>query len=621
MLNSNSYFDPPEIQSAFDKVSAKAACYIEQTDPATTDEQPAPTSFDWGSPHAPGSMKERTRQMQQQREECSRGNSTKRADNVTVDFSGSGEIEPHRDRESWVPFPLEALPLVTRNYVINTARALNVDPAIVAVSVLTAAGATFGARLKLRLGGYDWAAAPILWIGIIGASSLGKSPAMKAPMSLLRDKERELTQRHAEEMEEYNRTNRIYKKILDKIDKYHENAIDKEEEGDEEAAEALREKAANLEQSPHFKAPQKPAERVLKISGDFSLPGLVGIAAENEMGFMLHLDEMTQLFSSLSNSSDNGAAQEFLKFFDGTPSRTGYKNAEKNRTAAQCWASILGGAVPSILQGYIKGTMYEKDGLLSRFCLVWAPPIPPEQFDPRAEMTDEQMAPMKKVMEALVDFRPDFYMEGDEGVEEEEADPQSSDEMYQTPKSRYCRLSPEALEEFCKKRADLYNDKVNSSQGAQMSLLGKSDGVLGRICLILHVLEAVERWIDETQRELSFPFGLESYVEAHEVSLETYRRAEQISEWLIHETEVVYKRLGILEDDKDLKFVLERLKKCAEGANESTIRHWRYAWRDKTGKPKLERLLTLGVRRGLWTATSQDGGNNRDCYIYRAIEE
>ena len=584
------------------------------------------------SPHRPGAA-ERERQSEENWEQVrrdaaptlndkqhSRGNSTKHADNVTVDFSDSGEIEPHRDRESRVPFPLEALPLVTRNYVINTARALNVDPAIVAVSVLTAAGATFGARLKLRLGGYDWAAAPILWIGIVGASSLGKSPAMKAPMTLLRDKERELTQRHAEEMEEYNRTNRIYKKILDKIDKYHENAIDKEEEGDEEAAEALREKAANLEQSPHFKAPQKPAERVLKISGDFSLPGLVGIAAENEMGFMLHLDEMTQLFSSLSNSSDNGAAQEFLKFFDGTPSRTGYKNAEKNRTAAQCWASILGGAVPSILQSYLRGTQYEKDGLLSRFCLVWAPPIPPEQFDPRAEMTDEQMAPMKKVMEALVDFRPDFYMEGDEGVEEE-ADPQSRDEMYQTPKSRYCRLSPEALEEFCKKRADLYNDKVNSGQGAQMSLLGKSDGVLGRICLILHVLEAVERWIDETQRELSFPFGLESYVEAHEVSLETYRRAEQISEWLIHETEVVYKRMGILEDDGDLRFIVDRLKKRTEGANESTIRHWRYAWRDKTGKLKLERLLTLGVKRGLWTATAQDGGNNRDCLIYRATEK
>ena len=583
------------------------------------------------SPHRPGAA-ERARQSEENWEQVrrdaaptlndkqhSRGNSTKHADNVTVDFSDSGEIEPHRDRESWVPFPLETLPLITRNFVIDTARATNVDPAIVAVVTLNTAGAAIGARLKLRLGGYDWTATGILWTAIIGSSSLGKSPAMKAPLSLMDDKERELAQKHAEETERYNRTNRLYKKVVEKIERYYNESIDKQEDGDEEAAEALRQKAANLEQSPNFKPPQKPKERVLRISGDFSLQGLIGFAAENPMGFLIFLDELTALFASLSNSSVGGAAQELLKFFDGGSSKTAFKNAEKNRKASQCWASILGGAVPSIIQAYIKGTQYERDGLLSRLCLVWAPPIPPEQFDPQAEMRDEQMEPMKRVMETLVDFRPDYFIDAEAG-EEETTDPHI-EEMYKAPKSRYCRLSREAQEEFCQKRADLYRDKYNSVQEAQISLLGKSDGVLGRIALILHTLDAAERYTDETQRALSFPFGLESYVEAHEVSLETYRRAEQISEWLVNETETVYKKLGILADDTDLKFIVDRLKECTDGANESTIRHWRYAWRDKPGKLKLERLLTLGVRRGLWTATAQDGGNNRDCYIYRAIEK
>ena len=65
------YTDPPELQNAFDKVSAKAAEYIEQTDPS----DPAPTLNDWGSPFGSKTVEEmekENRQMQHIREECSR---------------------------------------------------------------------------------------------------------------------------------------------------------------------------------------------------------------------------------------------------------------------------------------------------------------------------------------------------------------------------------------------------------------------------------------------------------------------------------------------------------------------------------------------------------------------
>ena len=544
----------------------------------------------------------------------------------------AGEMEPHRDRESFIPFPLEALPLITRNFVIATARALNVDPSIVAVATLNTAGAVIGARLKLRLGGYNWTAAPILWTALIGASSMGKTPAMKAPLELLSDKIRELARKYADEMDNYKRDYSFHQRVLGKIEKSNDKAIDKEEEGDEEAAEELRQKAARLEKSQYFKPPKKPAERILNISGDFRLPGLIAIAAENPMGFQLYLDELTQLFTSLSSSSEKTAAsQEMLKFFDGTASRTAYKTAEKNRQAAQCWASILGGGVPSILQGYIKGTQYERDGLLSRFCLVWAPPVPPEQFN-TAETAEEQKKPMKKVLETLVDFRPDYnpeiVIDNSDGSADEESKNQTDrdetdphiEEMYRRPKSRLVNFSPEAMEEFKKKRVDLYGEKYNSNQDAKISLLGKSDGVLGRVALILHVLGAAEKFIDETQRALFFPFGLEVYAESHEVSLETYRRAEQITEWLVKETETVYKKLGILADDNDLSFIVDRLKKCPDGASTATIQYWKSRWREN-GKPQLERLLTIGIKQGLLTATVQTGGNNRPCTIYKAVEK
>ena len=105
-INKDTYSDPPEIQDAFDKVSAKAAGYIKQTDPP----EPAPTSFDdWGSPHAPGSMKQRARVSQQQREECSRRPIAYDATGATIYGNTPAQKKPEiNDKQK----PL--LPIITR---------------------------------------------------------------------------------------------------------------------------------------------------------------------------------------------------------------------------------------------------------------------------------------------------------------------------------------------------------------------------------------------------------------------------------------------------------------------------------------------------------------------------
>lgn len=77
------YSDPPEIQDALSKTSARAAEYInkkpseEELDEVFgVDEQdppePAPASIDFGSPHGSGSMIKRAQESQKQRAECSR---------------------------------------------------------------------------------------------------------------------------------------------------------------------------------------------------------------------------------------------------------------------------------------------------------------------------------------------------------------------------------------------------------------------------------------------------------------------------------------------------------------------------------------------------------------------
>lgn len=515
-------------------------------------------------------------------------------------------ISQHRARDTWEPMPIDCLPERTRRFATAAARALNVDPASVAFSLLVTAGATIGARLKIRLGGLNWSGAPILWGALVAPSAMGKSPTMKIGLELLKDKKQEFLERYKMKMEEFQKVFERYKTIVRKIFKLEEKIIDAETDGDSETVQKCKEQIEKYKRHELYQNPPKrPTERIIDISGAFSLPGLVDKAAENPMGYLIFQDELTQLFKSLEDNSQVGASGELLSFFDGSGSRTALKTQELNRSAGSCWAAILGGIVPDNLKRYIGGTEKQSDGFLARFLLVFSPSIPLEEYDPGAYLDDKsaEYKDMKAIMEALADYSPNVSMGADGNA-------------FISP--RYATLSKEAKAAFNEARRQIREQQLNSVDDLEISLLGKSENILARLTLLLFILESAEAALFDAGANM--PAGLEGFTETTEIPLDTFQRAEKLTRWLIAETRSVYKLTGFIKES-DLEFIAKRLKESGS-ATLNQIAHWRSRWKEKDsdGRRELEYLLDAGIKKGLWKASSITGANNQMSVTYTAIK-
>lgn len=576
-----------DINMRLDAISKKAAAQLQKPKKAN-------------SPHKPGAA-ERARQSERNWEQVQKDASA----GVEMIDNGSGEMMVRRRKESFQEFPLEVLPPITREFVITAAGALNCNVAAVACPLLVTAGATIGARVKLRLGGAKWQVAPILWLAVIGNSSAGKSPSLKQARDLLKDKRQQFHQEYKEQKDEYDKLEAKAKKILSRIGNCELQAFEAECDGDSERAQALRARVEKMEKSPDLKLPKKPAERKLEISGAFTLPGLVHEAQQNKFGFLVRQDELTSLFASLANSNEIGASGELLIFKDGGSSQTALKTEELNRSANECWAAILGGIVPKNLRRYILGSEKQDDGFLSRFLCIFPPMLDPDEFQPERELTEAEAAPMKKVLEALADFQPE-YVQSKDGEK--------------FPVSRYVVMSDEAKTLFNEKRKQIYAEKFYSVDESEGSLLGKADDTLGRMMLLLHAIDGAEKYVDEGAGE-TMAFGYDKYLETHPISADVYRRAETLTDWFLNETRQVYKIAGFVAAETDLDFIAGRLKD-RDGATTAEIANWKSYWKStEEGRQELERILVSGIYKGLWSVTKKrSDGNNKMSEYYSAVK-
>jgi hypothetical protein len=95
------------------------------------------------------------------------------------------------DRTPTVPrFPLEALPAPWRAWIGDTAASMNVPVDYVAQAALAAVAGICGAGVRVSVSPV-WSTALSLWLGVVGAPSSGKSPALASVRRLLRKLESE----------------------------------------------------------------------------------------------------------------------------------------------------------------------------------------------------------------------------------------------------------------------------------------------------------------------------------------------------------------------------------------------------------------------------------------------
>ena len=118
-----------------------------------------------------------------------------------------GEEGEEEDRNEWRPFPTQHLPTPAARYVTAAAKAVPVDPAMIAVPALTALSAAIGSAARIRLK-RSWHEPATIWTGIVAPSGSAKSPALHHALRPIYEKEKEAAEAFRKALKKYEREER-----------------------------------------------------------------------------------------------------------------------------------------------------------------------------------------------------------------------------------------------------------------------------------------------------------------------------------------------------------------------------------------------------------------------------
>lgn len=402
-----------------------------------------------------------------------------------------------RDPANFDPFPVDVLPILTRDYVVGLAESQNQDPSGIAMALLTQVGAHIGASVKLRLGN-DRFTAPILWTAYIGISGAGKSPAINAIGKLADEK-----------MDEYYREYSTKQKAYLAEVKAYEKAKRKGE-------------SVQVPIAPKFRQ---------AIVTDATYEGLIKSVRDSGGRTLLKVDELMALFAMTNRTKTPGEAQKWLSGYNGESVSTARTTSQEIYIRDAYWA-ISGGTTPEKFRDMICSDGRSKDGTLSRFCLVW--PAESSKYK-RKDISLSVKNNMKSIVEYLLDFAPD------EGT-----------------RYKILNLDYDTQENWEQWKEDIFYSKRNAGTDTVVSFISKSEDLLPRIAIILHCLEAAERTLERDSNEPIIQTYSENDINysepvrrklsiPDEIEIETWMSAMEITEWIRNETMACYRQLQFVD--------------------------------------------------------------------------
>ncbi len=471
------------------------------------------------------------------------------ADNIGN--SDDDELSIHRNPETFMEFPLQCLPSLIRRWVEENSKAMNVDPSYLAMSILTLASSLIGAKYQIDLCRGGWKPFPVLWTFLVGNSSAKKSPCLDMFLSMLIDKERELRNENTRALNEY----------VIKFSDY----------------EAKLKKRRKSEEDELPEMPIRPPERVLTVTGDFTMNGLIRAAADNPWGFLICSDEITTILNAqLKTKNGEPMLGEFAKFYKGAPSQTRFKNPELNVYAERCLAGILTAGTPGNVRKLIAGTENATNGFTSRLLMIY-PPMP-ERFY-RFSANKQTIEDVKALMEYLIDLKQDGYLVPMRDINGDEI--QCVEYHSHTIHLDGGDGVIVCWEEW---QESIFNKIRESNDELEASLLGKSEELLPRLALLLNIFKGAERYVKEGEltteviQKNSNKCIVGTYI-PRRISLETWKEAETLTNWLIDESRAVHQILGLSATRNSSKDVSASIEKLVDGMQKKgNIRNIRFPY-------------------------------------------
>lgn len=379
------------------------------------------------------------------------------------------------------------LPAAFRAYVADTSKRLSAPPELIALPLMTTAGASLGRGLAIRPKARDsWTELPNLWGAIVAPPSSMKTPCMDAATRLLRGLESERRAAYERELEAYKKELAGYELNL-------------------KAAKGVAEKTAraggDARECPMPEPPEEPTERRLTIHG-CTPEKLLSIHGDNPRGLLVLRDE---LVGWLRGMDKPGREAERGIYLQGWAGKIGDRNDTLSRGSdilkASC-LSVFGGIQPGPFTAYMDAPdeVAKADGFLQRFSLLtWPEPVPYALVDTEPDRDAEARA--EKVMRRLATLNEQALEVGN--APERVGDPP------------YLRFAPDAQEAFLAWLVGFMNRIPQVTPEPFQSHLSKYRKALPALALIAEVVDnpaAAAVSLDSWQRAEAWGTYLESHL-------------------------------------------------------------------------------------------------------------
>jgi hypothetical protein len=359
-------------------------------------------------------------------------------------------------------FPIEILGQALGAWTFEAADAAGAPVDYVVGSLLAVSSALIGN--SRRVSPWEgWIEPSILWIGLVGDPSSGKSPAIDPALNLVRIIEAEM----------YPDFEKKYKAWLKK----KEEATIAEENWKAEVKAATKNGDPVPDKPDNAAAPKEVVLPRITVN-DSSTEKLGSLLAAHPKGLLFYRDELSGLFGGFDRYSGKGFDRSFwIETYGG---RAYIIDRIKNPlpiVIPNLSVSILGGIQPDKLSNILLG---DDDGLIARFLWIW-----PDKFEepkrPSSKVDNSTMLSIMRKLSALLLDSSD-HNNGNHSINDN-----TNENENLNLKPHIISLDEPAIEIFQEWRQDNHK-AANNVSGLLFSFYGKTPGYVLRLALILELL-------------------------------------------------------------------------------------------------------------------------------------
>jgi hypothetical protein len=260
-------------------------------------------------------------------------------------------------------FPVDAMPVKSRAFIRETAKALDCPLDLVGVPALGAMSVAIGDSRRVRMK-RDWSPSPRLYLGVVDRSGTGKSPAQRAALEPIMRRQREYRDLYEEAKRDYEREKAEYDRL------------------------PSSEKAGR-------RPPRKPYFPRTWVD-DATVEALGTRLKENWRGLYLIQDELSGWIAGMNQykGGKGNDRQKYLQIWGGQTIAIDRKSSDEPEIVELPFLTICGGIQPSRLKDLADS---REDGFFERFLVAY-----PEGRVARPGLDDEISEEAKKSYHDLI---------------------------------------------------------------------------------------------------------------------------------------------------------------------------------------------------------------------------